>query len=192
LKKYLPLIMVAIGFLLIIGALISAWQSTQPQAAAGAPAGAAVPAGHPTLTSGTAVPDAGGVPKTIAGLALSDLQKGDVGVAAIKQLYGVDLPLVSGLMATYGQSGATLWVAETESPDKATELMTAMKARIDKGGSPFTPVGVFNFRSRDVFLLNGSDGKQDFYMKSGKLVFWVAISAELSEQAMKEMLDFFP
>ncbi len=193
-KKYLPIILVLIGILLIGGAAFVALQGTSSQSAPAAVATKPpLPAGHAALsTPGAPITDAGGVPGTMAGLKLMDLQKGDAAITAINQLHGVDFKLVSGLVATYGQNQATLWVAETESTDKAQQLMDAMKTRIDQGGSPFTPVGIFNFRSRDVFMLTGSDGNQDFYMKSGKIVFWVAITPELSEQAMKEMLDFFP
>jgi|GEM_PF-613983 len=191
LKKNLPLILVVFGILLMAGAGFFAWQSGQPQPAAVAPvADGSNP--HASLTSVGPVADAGGVPQTVANLPLTSLQEGAEAVAAIKQLHGVDFEIVSGKVATYGQSAATLWVAETASNEKALELMTAMKARIDQGGSPFIPVGVFNFRNRDVFMLTGSDGQSNFYMQSGKIVFWVATPPDISEQAMKEMLDFYP
>ncbi|MEI7847168.1 MAG: hypothetical protein WCK35_15320 [Chloroflexota bacterium] len=169
-KKFLPYLLLFVGVILLSGALFFAW--------------------HLRLSPGTVKAEVD-VPRSVAGFGLVQTQTGAEGIASLKQLHGVDFPLVSGIMAEYGQKSATLWVAETESDAQALELIQKMTAKIDAGGSPFSPMGVFQFQSRDVYLLNGT-GQMHFYVQSGRKVFWMAIASEQAEQAMKELLAFYP
>jgi len=171
-KKNLPILLLVLGFVLILGAGLFAWYGSAQQAVVPVAIGA-------------------DVPQTLAGLALSTTQSGAAAIANIKQLHGADVPLVGGIVAMYGDTSATLWVAEAGSEADALQLVQSMDASINKGGSPFTSKGVFQFRNRDVYMLEGA-GTSEFFMQSGKKVLWVSTAPEQSEQAMKEMLDFYP
>jgi hypothetical protein len=131
-------------------------------------------------------------PASVAGLALASSQSGQAAIATIQQLHGQDLKLKSGLMVAYGpQSQATLWVAGTASESDAANMIGSMETKIAAGGTPFSPMGVFKFQNRDVYLLEGQ-GLTHFYVQSGSRVFWLSISSDLAEQAMKELLAFYP
>lgn len=169
-KKNIPFVLFFVGVLLVAGAGFFAWHASQPQAG---------------VIQGKEVPG------TIAGFSLVQAQTGQAAIASLKRLHGVDFPLVSGIMAEYGQKSATLWVAEAGSQAQALELMNSMEAKIAQGGSPFTPMGVFQFQNRDVYLLNGM-GQTNFYAQSGNKVFWLAVVPEQAEQAMKELLAYYP
>lgn len=170
-KKIISYVLFFLGVLLVVGAGYYAWHTSSPQPAA-------------VLT-------AGDVPASIAGLPLSQTQTGAEALSSIKQLHGLDFPLVSGTVAQYGQNSATLWLAETSSDAQALDLITQMEAKIGQGGLPFTPMGVFQFKNRNVYMLNGAT-QTNFYIQSGKKVFWLAILPEQAEQAMKELLAYYP
>lgn len=131
------------------------------------------------------------VPAIVAGYPLAQAQSGDSALESLKQLHVVDIPLVSAIVAEYGQKNATLWIAEASNEAQASELIKSMEAKIAGSGSGFTPIGVFQFQNRDVYMLNGM-GQMHFYVQSGSKVFWLATIPEKAEQAMKELLAFYP
>jgi hypothetical protein len=171
LKKKLPLIILGLGVLLMLAAGLLAWYT-------GARQGPAAVAGKD-------------IPATLAKLPLGETRTGVAALDGIQQLHSTQIPLVSGVIADYGSKSATLWIAETASDAEALKLVESMDAAIAGGGSPFTPKGVFQFRNRDIYMLETAT-TSEFFMQSGKKVLWVSISPDQAEQAMKEMLDFYP
>ncbi|MCX6064511.1 MAG: hypothetical protein NT121_01975 [Chloroflexi bacterium] len=169
-KKILPYVLFVIGFMLVAGAGFYAWHTSQPQNTGSAGAN---------------------VPQAMAGYPLSQSLTGAEALASIKQLHGVDFPLASGLVAEYGQKNATLWLAETSSDAQAAELVKSMEARIAQGGTTFTPMSVVQFSGHDVYMLD-NQGEFNFYFQSGAKVIWLAIDTAKAEQAMKELLAFYP
>jgi len=170
LKKIIAYVLFFVGVLLLAGAGLYAWHTLGPQ---------------PGVTAGVEAP------ATVAGFSLVRTQTGDAAIAAIRQLQGVDYPLSSGIVAEYGQKSATLWLAETGSDAQALELIRNLEGSLAQAGA-FTPMGVFQFQNRDVYVLNGADGLTNFYAQSGRKVFWLAIAPEEAELAMKELLAFYP
>jgi len=180
LKKNLPILLLVLGLLLVVGAGVYAFLGSFP-----APAASSAPSG-PVVAAAP-----GEVPQTMADLPLASSQAGLAALDSLQQLHQEQIPLVSGVMAVYGDKNATLWVAETASEAEALKLVQAMETAIANGSSPLKPVGVFQFRKRDVYYLE-SPTSTDFYMQSGKKVLWVSTTSELAEKAMTEMLDFYP
>ena len=174
-KKIIPYILFFVGLLLVGGAGFYAWHAASPQPAA--------------VGSGVSAP--GLVPQSMAGLPLAQTVSGQPAIDSFKQLIGLDFPPGSVSMAQYGQNSATLWLAETESDAKALELISQFEAKIAQGGLPISPMGVFEFQKRKVFMLNSAD-RTHFFIQSGKNVFWLAILPEQTETAMKELLAFYP
>ena len=164
-KKSLPYLLFAIGILLIVSAGFLAW-------------------GTSNLNSSS------DLPPSVAGLELSKNLDGQAALASISQLHGLDLSLASGVVAEYGQSEARLWLTEVESEAAAIDLIKKMENKIAAGNSPYTPMGVYKFQNRDVYLLSGM-GQTHFYAQSGRKIFWLSIAPEKAEQALKDLLSFY-
>ncbi len=95
-------------------------------------------------------------------------------------------------MGIYGDGAqATVWVSGTPINLLAAELLKAMRNRIAEGNSPFTPVAERQDGGRTVYELDGM-GQKHFYFQSSTLVIWLAADSEIAEQALKEMLAFYP
>ena len=167
----IPYILFFVGLLLVGGAGFYLWHTASPQAASAV--------------------SASGVPQTIVGLPLAKTLTGQAALDSFKQLNGLDYPLVSVKVAQYGQDSATLWLAETTSDAQALDLVNQLETKIAKGGLPLTPMGVFQFKNRNVFMMNGTS-QTHFYIQSGKQVLWLSVLSEQTEQAMKELLAFYP
>jgi len=58
-------------------------------------------------------------------------------------------------------------------------------------GLPFTPAGERQIDGRTIYLLEGM-GQQHFYFQSGNLVVWMAVDPPLADQALTEILAFYP
>lgn len=166
LKKFLPFVLLFLGAALVAGAGYVFWQAALPQPAAE-------------------------VPADIAGLERGETLSGQAGIKSIEDLHGTSLAISAGTVATYGKNEANLWLADAGSESGALDLIKEMEAKIEAGNSPFTPMGVFQFRGRDVYLLSGMD-QTHFYAQSGSRVFWMSVAPDLAEQALKELLEFYP
>jgi hypothetical protein len=168
LRKSIPYVLFLLGVVLLGAAVFYVWHTAPAPTGAGAE-----------------------VPLTISGFSLTQKQTGAAALASVKQLHVSDFPAVAAVTASYGQQSATLWVVEADSEGQALELATSMEQSIANGGTPFTPVGVFQFSGRDVYMLDGL-GQSHFYFKSGKNIIWLAVNAAAAEQALKELLAFYP
>ena len=169
-KKIFPIVLVLAGVLMVAIAGFFAWH---------------------TIPSKSVVNVGVDVPNTMAGYSLSSTQSGETAKADINKLHGVDLPMVSAIVALYGNNEGRLWVSVTESQDKSAEMIQSMTEKIALGESPFSPMGVFQFQNRDVYMLN-NNGLVDFYIQSGTKVVWAEVPTEHAETAMKELLVFYP
>lgn len=156
-----------IGALLLAGSLVLFWPNTPDPAAIS-------------------------VPQMIASLSLSMVKDGPEAVAEITRLHQKNFEVKSGAMGMYGKKGEiNVWVAGFSSSAAATPMMNAMREKIAAGGSPFTPVGTRQILGRSVYELNGM-GQKHFYFQSGVLVIWLAANSEIAEQALAEILRFYP
>lgn len=132
------------------------------------------------------------LPGHVAGYTLARHAFGQAAIDEITQMHGKAFSLTSGAVGIYGAQGqATLWVSGTGLPFIAGRLVEAMRERIAEGRSPFTPLGGRQEDGRTVYELEGH-GQKHFYWQSGRLVVWLAADFELAEQALAEMLDFYP
>jgi len=132
------------------------------------------------------------LPASLAGLALTSQQFGSEAVAAVTRMHGQEFALVNGAVGMYGpQQNVVLWVSETSSRRAAGGLVDAMRVKIAEGNSPFTPLEARQDGDRLVYDLDGL-GLKHFYFQSGRLVVWLAVDAQLADQALQECLEFYP
>src|SRR3990172_85166 len=57
--------------------------------------------------------------------------------------------------------------------------------------SPFSPVGERQDGTRIVYELDGM-GQKHFYFQSGKMIVWLAVNPERAEEALTQVLKFYP
>lgn len=169
LKRGGPLIMMALGALLIAASVVY-WRTQQA----------------------LAEPTAAQLPASLAGAPLVRASYGPQAVAEVTRLHGKTLPLSSGAMGMYGEDArVTLWVSGAPLAAMAARMVREMAAAIAEGASPFTPLGVRAADGREVYALTGM-GQRHFYFQSGALVVWLAAEEGLAEAALAETLEFYP
>lgn len=165
-KRIFPLVLIALGVLLGVGAL--SW-SYFDRAAGDAPS----------------------IPDQLAGLNRSDYRTGAEAMAEFESLHGKQFPLTSGGIATYGSDQATLWVAGASSDDIASQMVNSMREKIAQGNSPFTPLSELTDGDRTVYSLEGM-GQKHYYFQSKNLVIWLAVEPALADHALQQTLEVYP
>ena len=95
-------------------------------------------------------------------------------------------------MGTFGEEGEiTLYVAGTPLSFMAGRLVVAMRDKIARSETPFSPIAEREDGGRIVFELDGM-GQRHFYFRSRDLVIWLAADESYTEEALKQVLDFYP
>ena len=131
-------------------------------------------------------------PPELAGLPRTAVITGPTAVTAIHQLHNSQFPLRSGAMAQYGRRNEiTLWVAGAPLTFMAQRMVDVMEEQIQKGETPFQPLATRAIGGRTIFEVSGL-GQRHFYFRSGLLVIWIAVNDDLAEDALSELLMFYP
>jgi hypothetical protein len=132
------------------------------------------------------------VPDNVGMLSLSNLTTGQEALNEINQLHGKAFPLTYGAVGRYGTDAqAIIWVAAATDDHKAAETLKSMRDRIAEGNSPFTPTGETINGNRTIYTLDGL-GQKHFYFQSRNLIVWTAVDADLYENVLEQVLDFYP
>ncbi len=148
--------------------------------------------GYWRLTAAVDRPAAAALPQTLAGLPLTAAAYGPQAVAEIARLHNKWFPLTAGAMGVYGADNqAILWVAEVPIQRMAARMVEAMREKIAEGTSPFTPRGEQKDGGRTIYEVSGM-GQRHFYFQSATQVIWLAADPEKAEQALNEVLTFYP
>jgi hypothetical protein len=167
-KRAVPLTMILIGVLLIIGTL-----------------------GWVTYEKSINSPATLVLPQQLAGLPLSSKMDGPQAVADFSNLHGKQFPLVSGAVGIYGNQQATIWVAGAIIDLMAARMVADMHDKIAAGNSPFTPVGEYKDNKRTIYMLEGM-GQNHFYFQSKNLVIWLAANADIADDTLQQLKEFYP
>jgi len=167
-KRFYPLAVVLLGCIFLVfgvGYFLFNWVITHPAAAP--------------------------LPEQVSNLPLTRQTTGSQAVQEINRLHRKGFPLTSGAVGNYGtQNQATLWVSGTLFKPAATQILTAMKDRIAEGNSPFTTTGEYQDKELTIYTLVGM-GQKHFYFQSNNLVIWLAADADLADQAITQVLEFY-
>ncbi len=131
-------------------------------------------------------------PPELAGLTRTALITGPTAVTAIHQLHNSQFPLRSGAVAQYGrQNEITLWVAGAPLALMAQRMVDVMEEQIQGGETPFQPLATRTIGGRTIFDVDGL-GQRHFYLRSGAFVIWIEVNYDLAEDALSELLMFYP
>jgi hypothetical protein len=162
-RSFLPNLLITLGFVFILAMLT--WQLVREQST-GATLG---------LT----------VPRSLAGKSLIAQKSGAVALAEIETLHGKGFDLTDGTVVRYGD--ATVCVATAKDEAAAKAMVDTMTRRVAEGRSPFTPTGTRPINGRTVWTLTGM-GQSHFYWQTSNKVVWLAISPDLADQGLRELM----
>lgn len=137
-------------------------------------------------------PSSAVLPEQISNLPLAVKATGQQAGIELARLHQKNFPLTSAAVGTYGaEHQVMLWVSGAPITPLAGRMLVSMRDKIAEGRSPFTPTGERKDGNRLIYELEGM-GQLHFYFRSGKLLVWMAANPELAEQALGEVLMFYP
>ena len=132
------------------------------------------------------------LPEEAAGLPLVDIRSGHQAIAEINRMHGLDFSFTAAKIGVYGVDGqAILWLSELDTKFHAQQMLVDMRDRIALGNSPYTPLDAWKDGGRMVYELDGH-GQIHYYFQSERLVVWLAVQPSLADQAIGEVLAFYP
>jgi hypothetical protein len=131
------------------------------------------------------------LPGQLAGLPLMDQRTGAQAASDFFSLHDKQFPLTSGAVGIYGSRQITLWVAGTPLNFQASQMIEAMREKIEEENSPFTATSEFMDGRRTIYILEGM-GQKHFYFQSKNLVIWLASDSAFADQALKQTLEAYP
>lgn len=132
------------------------------------------------------------LPGELAQLPIAGQILGPPALLELSWMHGQEFQLNQGAVGSYGESGEiTVYVAGTPLSFTADRVLIAMRDKIARADSPFTPVAEREDDQRTVYGLVGM-GQQHFYFRSGNLIVWLAVNEHEAEIALKQVLEFYP
>ena len=132
------------------------------------------------------------LPNTVAGIPLVQSLQGQAALDNLEELHGRSFLLNSGAVGYYGDRGEViLWVSGTLFDWTAGRMVAEMSNRIGEGDSIFNPVGTLEDGRRTVYLVE-TPGQLHFYFQSGSRLVWLAASPSVAEQALQQVLQYYP
>jgi len=167
-KRIFPIGLIAVGMLLIAGAV-----------------------GWSYFNNVVSQPAVVSLPDTVAGLQIAESKTGAQAVAEFENLHGKQFPITSGSIGIYGNHQITLWGAGVPTDSMAFDMVEAMQVKIAQGNSPFTPLEQFNQGKRTIYVLEGM-GQKHYYFQSKNLVIWLASDPAIADAAVQQILEVYP
>jgi hypothetical protein len=166
-KRIFPLTLIALGTLIILGVLLQLYRGDRVD----------------FLQSAD-------LPQQISGLRMTDSRSGDAAIEDVAQMHGRDFPVTYGAIAVYGDREITLWVSGAPSNEIAMQMTNAMRDKIAKGNSPFTPTDEIKENDRTVYVLEGM-GQIHYYFQSENRVIWLAVNPAIADEALQQILEVY-
>ena len=137
-------------------------------------------------------PSAAPLPEQVTNLPLANKSTGQQAVWELTRMHQKGFPLASAAVGMYGNDHQVmLWVSGAPIAPLAGRMLVSMREKIAEGRSPFTPSGERVDGDRLIYELEGT-GQVHFYFQSGKLLVWMAANPDLAEEALDEVLTFYP
>lgn len=165
----MPLIFIALGVTLVVGAIA-----------------------FPLLFRSDPKSNSAPIPAQVAGFSLVSEATGSAAMQEFDQLHGKSFPVTSGAKAVYGTGNQIIiWAAGTASVSDTRKLLEDMRDKIALGRSPFQSAGIQTIANRDVYVLDGM-GQKHYYFQSGKYLVWLAANSDIADQALQQALIFYP
>ena len=132
------------------------------------------------------------LPTQLVALPLSGRIDGRLALTELSWMHNQGFPLSKGAVGTYGgENEITLYVAGTSLKFMAGRLLVAMRDKIAETNSPFTPLAEREINRCKVYELQGM-GQLHYYFRSEDLIVWLAADETQAEEALRQVLEFYP
>lgn len=130
------------------------------------------------------------LPRTLHGLARTEVLSGDDAAQAIARLHGQTLAPAESYVGRYEEDGigATLYMSRFAVPNEAAEQVLAMGERIRGGASGFGHYRALEIGGSPVHSVLGQRQIHFFYA-TGRDVMWVSAHPMLARALLGELLD---
>lgn len=132
------------------------------------------------------------LPNQLVALPLSERIDGRSALTELSWMHNQGFSLSKGAVGTYGvENEIILYVGGTPLKFMAGRLLIAMRDKIAETNSPFTPLAELEINRRKVYELQGM-GQLHYYFRSDDLIVWLAADETQAEEALRQVLDFYP
>jgi hypothetical protein len=137
-------------------------------------------------------PTAAPLPAQVTHLRLTSHISGFPAKVEVSRLHNQEFAITSASIGRYGHDQEiTIWATGAPLKILASRMVVAMRDKIAEVDTPFEPTGEQKVGDRIVYKLVGL-GQNHYYFQSANLVVWIATDEQLAEQALFELLDFYP
>jgi len=138
-------------------------------------------------------------PEQLGGMRLEQSVSGPQAIDMISQLHGTGISIRQGYITSYAgaQGKIMIWVSESDTSEEAGQLFDIMDRKIIEantsegtaaGGPPFTDRRTMTQNGIDVVAVKGM-GMENYYYRTGSLVYWIAVEGPEPEQILEEAVD---
>ena len=132
------------------------------------------------------------LPKEMVGFPLSSEVTGSSAFDELSWMHGQEFQLKQAAVGMYGNKDQVIiYVAGMDTESLAGQLISAMRDKIAAVDSPFEPIAEREIDQRMVYELD-SIGQRHFYFKSDQLIIWLAVDQDFAEDALRQVLRFYP
>ncbi len=127
------------------------------------------------------------LPRTLAGLPMTEEVTGPDAVSEVAKLHGSDFPISSAEIAQYAGGRAMVWVSMSADAATSATMAEDMAARIAEGGSPFDPPKALP-GEEGVWVTHGR-GQVHYFFARGDEVWWLSADRGIARLALSEVLE---
>lgn len=140
------------------------------------------------LSPGAAVPAF--IPRTIAGMTLTELMDGDQAAAVIDRMHRGTVATQANFIATYqGPPGsATYYVSLYDDPRQPVADREEMAEIMAKESHGFSHL-MRRTKNDIVFYMALGQGQAHYFFARGRELVWLAVDIDVAEQALRDVLQ---
>lgn len=128
-------------------------------------------------------------PKSLGDLKLLHASQGTEALQEINRLHGKDLSAEGGYVAHYEKEGAAamVYLAQASSPAQAALQINQMRARIQRGDTPFSGLKTLTAAGTTLYSVLGQGQTHYFYRQEAN-VLWLAADAPVAKQSLAALV----
>lgn len=128
-------------------------------------------------------------PGSLGDLKLAHASQGKEALEEINRLHGKDINAKAGYVAHYEKQGtaAMVYLAEASSTDQAARQIGQMRARIQRGDTPFSGLKTLTADGTTLYSVLGQGQTHYFYRQEAN-VLWLAADAAVAKQSLAALV----
>ena len=131
------------------------------------------------------------LPEQLSSIPLTKETSGAEAVLEFYSIHGQNFGFIAAAVGHYeGDVRATVYVGETILPVFASWAIFRMARVLDNLHSPFLEIDNLTMGGRWIKYMEGL-GQRHYYFQSGRYVIWLAADRAVSEEALRQVVDFY-